>query len=105
MEARSPACEQSGSNPLILSMSISKGKLYEINEIAAPFYAREYFMSLEKGEEMSIIELVDLIHRTTYPDVSLLKKDREYHKDIIKTIIYSTLIEISKKIYDTYEQG
>ena len=103
MEARSPACEQSGSNPLILSMSISKGKLYEINEIAAPFDAREYFLRLEADTELYIIELVDLIHRTNYPEVSLIPKDQEYHKDIIKTIIYSTLIEISKKIYESYD--
>ena len=84
-------------------MSISKGKLYEINEIAAPFYAREYFLRLEADNEMSIIELVDLIHRNNYPEVSLIPKDQEYHKDIIKTIIYSTLIEISKKIYESYD--
>ena len=80
MEARSPACEQSGSNPLILSMSISKGKLYEINEIAAPFYAREYFLRLEADNEMSILELVDLIHRTNYPEVSLTTRSKKIYE-------------------------
>tara|TARA_R100000458_G_C8148335_1_gene156915 strand:+ start:176 stop:433 length:258 start_codon:yes stop_codon:yes gene_type:complete len=85
-------------------MSINKGKLYEINEITAPFYAREYFLALEKGEELSIYELVDLIHKNNFPEISLIKEDKEYHRDIIKTIIYATLIEIAKKIYQTYEK-
>jgi len=85
-------------------MSINKGKLYEINEITAPFYAREYFLRLENKEELSIYELIDLIHKNNFPEISLLKEDQEYHRDIIKTIIYATLIEIAKKIYHSYEK-
>lgn len=74
-------------------MPISKGKLYEIHEIDAPFFAKEYFMKLESGEEMSILELIDFIHKHLLPE----------NKEIIRTTIYSTLIEISKQIYNDYE--
>ena len=74
-------------------MGISKGKLYEIHEVDAPFFAREYFIRWEKGEEMSILELVDFIHNHLLPE----------NREVIKTTIYSTMIEIAKQVYEDYE--
>lgn len=84
-------------------MRLGDDKLTEINEITAPFYAQEYFRKQKSGEELTIYEIVDLIHKNTYPEeVSLIHDDVLYHKSIVKAIIYSTLIEIAKKIYHSY---
>ena len=84
-------------------MRLGDDKLTEINEITAPFYAQEYFRRQKSGEELTIYEIVDLIHKNTYPEeVSLIHDDVLYHKSIVKAIIYSTLIEIAKKIYHSY---
>ncbi len=84
-------------------MILGDDKLTEINEITAPFYAQEYFRKQKKGEELTIYEIVDMIHKNTYPEgVSLIHDDVVYHKSIVKATIYSTLIEIAKKIYHSY---
>lgn len=84
-------------------MRLRDDKLTEIDEISAPFYAAEYFRAQRNGEEMTIYEIVDLIHKNTYPEgVSLIYDDVVYHKSIVKATIYSTLIQIAKKIYLSY---
>ena len=87
-------------------MRISDTKLKEIDEISAPFYAEEYFRKQRDGEEMTIYEIVDLIHTNTYPHgISLIYDDEVYHKSVVKATIYSTLVHIAKNIYHTYGKG
>jgi len=84
-------------------MRLGDDKLTEINEITAPFYAQEYFRKQKGGEELTIYEIVDMIHKATYPEgISLVYDDEVYHRSIVKAIVYSTLIEIAKKIYHSY---
>ncbi len=84
-------------------MRLGDDKLTEINEITAPFYAQEYFRKQKNGEELTIYEIVDMIHKATYPEgISLIYDDEVYHRSIVKAIVYSTLIEIAKKIYHSY---
>ena len=78
-------------------MRLGDDKLTEINEITAPFYAQEYFRKQKNGEELTIYEIVDMIHKATYPEgMSLIYDDEVYHRSIVKAIVYSTLIEIAK---------
>ena len=42
---------------------------------------------------MSILELVDFIHNHLLPE----------NREVIKTTIYSTMIEIAKQVYEDYE--
>ena len=68
----------------------SRDELDQIDNIAAQFFKEEYFREERAGYTMTIYELVDMIHT-------------KFHQNkYIRAVIYTSLVQISKTIYEYY---
>jgi|TARA_B100001063_G_C16668734_1_gene505116 hypothetical protein len=83
-------------------------ELDEIDNVAAEFFKDEYFREERAGYTMTIYELVDLIHTKLHLDETTLINEKldlldKFHQNkYIRAVIYTSLVQISKTIYEHY---
>jgi len=86
----------------------TKDELDEIDNVAAEFFKDEYFREERAGYTLTIYELVDLIHTKLHIDETTLTNEKldfldKFHQNkYIRAVIYTSLVQISKTIYEHY---
>ena len=86
----------------------SRDELDQIDNIAAQFFKEEYFREERAGYTMTIYELVDMIHTKLHQDETTLINEKldlldKFHQNkYIRAVIYTSLVQISKTIYEYY---
>lgn len=86
----------------------SRDELDEIDNITARFFKDEYFREERAGYSMTIYELVDFIHTQIHQDETTLINEKrdlldKFHQNkYIRAVIYTSLVQISKTIYEHY---